>query len=184
MLNLGNMGNPISTRLGVNQFWYKHWYTDSSKSLELKQDDALEKLISFYLQYGLSFQTNPFVHEYWYRKNTKTVRVITQSRNNSRFFRRFFYTNDVLGIEHSYLIRNKTPEYFPMRTWVFKYAGWVIFSVQWFKPLKVKAKRGLTARSSSYVGAVAKPTTNSVVSKRVKLLLLFLLSTHSKHYKF
>jgi hypothetical protein len=178
------MGNPVSTRLGVNQFWYKHWYTDSSKSLELKQDDALEKLIAFYLQYGLSFQTNPFLHEYWYRKNIKAVRIVTQSKNNSRFFRRFFYTNDTLGIEHSYLIRNKTPEYFPMRTWVFKYAGWVIFSVQWFKPLKVKSPHKFTARSSSYVGSVAKPTPNVLLSKRIKLMLLLLHSTGKNSYRF
>lgn len=166
------MGNPVSTRLGINQFWYKHWYSDSSKSLELKQDEALEKLITFYLQYGLTFQTNPLIHEYWYRKNMKTVRINLQDKNNSRFFRRFFYTNDTLGIEHSYLIRNKTPEYFPMRTWVFKYAGWVIFSVQWFKPLKVKSKFNLNSRTSSYVGAIAKPSPNLVQSKRIKLLLL------------
>lgn len=178
------MGNPVSTRLGVNQFWYKHWYTDSSKSLELKQDDALEKLVSFYLQYGLSFQTNPFVHEYWYRKNLKTVRIINQSKNNSRFFRRFFYTNETLDIEHSYLIRNKTPEFFPMRTWVFKYAGWVIFSVQWFKPLKIKSRGSFTMRSASYVGAIAKPTTSKVLTRRVKLLLIFLLNKQSSNYKF
>ena len=166
------MGNPVSTRLGINQFWYKHWYSDSSKSLELKQDESLEKLITLYLQYGLTFQSNPLIHEYWYRKNMKTVRVNLQDKNNSRFFRRFFYTNDTLGIEHSYLIRNKTPEHFPMRTWVFKYAGWVIFSIQWFKPLKVKSKSNLISRTSSYVGAIAKPTPRALQSRRVKLLLL------------
>jgi len=171
------MGNPVSTRLGINQFWYKHWYSDSSKSLELKQDDSLEKLITFYLQYGLTFQTNPLIHEYWYRKNMKTVRINLQDKNNSRFFRRFFYTNDTLGIEHSYLIRNKTPEYFPMRTWVFKYAGWVIFSVQWFKPLKFKSKSNLIARTSSYVGAVAKPTPGKAQSRRIKLLILLSLKS-------
>ena len=70
----------------------------------------------------------------------KNIRIVVQSKLNSRFFRRYFYTNDTLSIEHSYLIRNKTPEFFPMRTWIMKYAGWVIFSVQWFKPLKIKPK--------------------------------------------
>ena len=177
------MGNPVSTRLGVNQFWYKHWYSDSSTALELKQDDALEKLITFYLEYGLSFKTNPLLHEYWYRKNMKSVRVHMQDRSNSRFFRRFFYTNDALGIEHSYLIRNKTPEYFPMRTWVLKYAGWVIFSVQWFKPLKVKSSYRLTSRGSSYVGGIAKMTPKVVLSKRIKLLLLLEIQSNPS-YKF
>lgn len=177
------MGNPVSTRLGVNQFWYKHWYTDSSKSLELKQDDVLEKLISFYLQYGLNFRTHPFMHEYFYKKQLRNIRIHLQKKNNTRFFRRFFYTNDALGIEHSYLIRNKTPEYFPMRTWVLKYSGWVIFSVQWFKPMKLKYKRKLGLRTSSYVGGVAQSTTTPVSSKRIKLLLLLNRSV-SKQYLF
>jgi len=166
------MGNPVSTRLGINQFWYKHWYSDSNKSLELKQDESLETLISIYLQYGVSFQTNPFLHEYWYKKNFKHIRIIVQSKLNIRFFRRFFYTNDALDIEHSYLIRHKTPEFFPMRTWVFKYSNWIIFSVQWFKPLKIKNANLISKKFSSYVGAVAQPTPAKILVKRIKLLIL------------
>jgi len=181
---MGNMGNPVSTRLGVNQFWYKHWYSDSSKSLELQQDASLETLISIYLQYGLSFQTNPFIHEYWYKKNSKDTRVILQSKLNSRFFRRFFYTNDVLSIEHSYLVRNKTPEYFPLRTWVFKYSGWVIFSVQWFKPLKIKPVRRNRSSGSSTVSGIAKAGSTVALLRRVKLLLLFTLRSVNDNYRF
>jgi hypothetical protein len=177
------MGNPISTRLGVNQFWYRHWYSDTSHHLELKQDETLEKLILFYLQYGLTFQTNPFMHEYFYKKNLKSVRTFTQNKHNIKFFRRFFYTNDNLGIEHSYLIRNRTPEYFPMRTWVLKYAGWVIFSIQWFKPLKFRNTKQLGRKHASYVGGVALSTPKTMVSKRIKLLILFLKKTY-KIYTF
>ena len=178
------MGNPVSTRLGVNQFWYKHWYNDRSNSLELKQDESLEKLITLYLQYGLSFQTNPFVHEYWYRKNLKSIRIVKQSKLNSRFFRRFFYTNDILGIEHSYLIRNRTPEYFPMRMWVMKYGGWVLFSVQWFKPLKTKSRNKSFSKSASYVGSVSKPSPSVVLTRRIKLLALLLLKSTRTTYQF
>lgn len=178
------MGNPVSTRLGINQFWYKHWYTDSTKMLNLKQDDSFEKLVSFYLRYGLSFQTNPFVHEYWYRKHVKNTRIILQSKLNSRFFRRFFYTNDILGIEHSYLIRNKTAEYFPMRTWVLRYGGWLIFSVQWFKPLKIGSRKKSQERSSSYVGGVVKSTPSRVATKRIKLAILFALQNYTRKYDF
>ena len=58
------MGNPVITRLGINQFWYKHWYSDTTTSQNIKQDDSFEKLINIYLNYGLSFNTNPFIHEY------------------------------------------------------------------------------------------------------------------------
>jgi len=151
--------------------------------MELKQDETLEKLVLFYLQYGLTFTTNPFVHEYFYKKNLKHVRVFLQNKHNIKFYRRFFYTNDNLGIEHSYLIRNKTPEYFPMRTWVLKYAGWVIFSVQWFKPLKSRYKRQLSRKHSSYVGGVSLSTPKIILSKRIKLLILFLKKSH-KLYAF
>lgn len=178
------MGNPVSTRLGINQFWYKHWYTDSTKILNLKQDDSLQKLVTFYLQYGLTFQTNQFVHEYWYKKYLKHTRVVIQSKLNIRFFRRFFYTNDILGIEHSYLIRNRTAEYFPMRTWVLRYSGWLIFSVQWFKPLKTKQKSILNSRSSSYVGSVIKATPSTTLTKRIKLLVLLATKTYTTSYNF
>lgn len=178
------MGNPVSTRLGVNQFWYRHWYTDSTKRLNLKQDESFEKLVAFYLQYGLTAQTNLFVHEYWYKRNLKNVRVVVQSKFNSRFFRRFFYTNDALGIEHSYLIRNKTAEYFPMRTWILRYGGWLIFSVQWFKPLKTKANRKLRSRSASYVGAIVKSTPTTVLTRRVKLLMLLSVKNYTNLYQF
>ena len=35
---MGNMGYPVITRLGINQFWYKNWYTDSDFMLNFKQD--------------------------------------------------------------------------------------------------------------------------------------------------
>lgn len=178
------MGNPVSTRLGVNQFWYKHWYSDSSRALELRQDESLETLISFYLQYGITFQTNPFIHEYWYRKNMKNIRIVVQSKLNSRFFRRYFYTNDTLSIEHSYLIRNKTPEFFPMRTWIMKYAGWVIFSVQWFKPLKIKPKFISWCRTASYSGGVAMSSAHPRLSRRLKLVILYLLKFKATQYVF
>lgn len=178
------MGNPVSTRLGVNQFWYKHWYSDSSRALELRQDESLETLISFYLQYGVTFQTNPFIHEYWYKKNMRNLRIVVQSKKNARFFRRYFYTNDTLSIEHSYLIRNKTPEFFPMRTWVMKYAGWVIFSVQWFKPLKIKPKNTSWRNTASYSGGVAMSTAQPAISRRIKLTILYLLRSSNDRYTF
>ena len=120
---MGNMGHPVITRLGINQFWYKHWYSDSSKQMNIKQDDAFSLLLNLYLNYGLTFKTNPFIHEYWYKKFSKKIRINEQEKKNTKFFRRFFYTNDNLSIEHSYLVRHRTAEYFPMRHWVMKYGG-------------------------------------------------------------
>jgi len=181
---MGNMGNPVSTRLGINQFWYRHWYSDTTRQLNLKQDRAFESLIALYLQHGLTFQTNPFVHEYWYNHRVKTRRIDTQAKLNTRFFRRFFYTNDTLAIEHSYLIRHATPEYFPMRIWVFKYVGWVIISVQWFKPLKTKESRTTGGRSNLYVGGLATSSPDRRLLNRLKLVTLLLLQRSKNKYSF
>ena len=111
---MGNISSPVITRLGVNQFWYKHWYSDTMHADYLKQDKFLTKLIRLYLNYGLTYKSNLFIHEYWYKPNYKRLRT-ENTLDYSKCFRRFFYTNDTLGIEHSYLLRNKTPEYFPMK---------------------------------------------------------------------
>jgi hypothetical protein len=181
------MGNPVITRLGINQFWYKHWYSDTTQALNIKQDDSFEKLINIYLNYGLVFKTNPFLHEYWYRKFAHKIRVFDQEERNTKFFRRFFYTNDNLSIEHTYLIRNRTGEYFPMRTWVMKYGGWVIICVNWFKPLKTRRAVRLGSGDSSFVGAVSRPTIHNFTIRRLKLVALnYLLSKSSstKGYTF
>jgi len=134
------MSNPVITRLGTSQFWYKHWYSNKSYTHNLHQDKSFEVLIKFYLDHGLTFPNNPNVHEYWYRPNLKKNRT-ENHQTNLRFYRRFFYTNDRLSIEHSYFIRHFSGEYFPLRLWIFKYLGWVILCVQWFKPIKKKMKR-------------------------------------------
>ena len=74
------MGNPVITRLGINQFWYKHWYSDSSRQLNLKQDDSLSLLLDLYLNYGLTFKSNPFIHEYWYKRFSKKIRTYEQEK--------------------------------------------------------------------------------------------------------
>ena len=85
-------------------------------SNHLKQDNFFENLVYMYLRYGLTFQNNPFFHEYWYRKTNKPLRTLSFTQKNLKFFRKFFYENSTLSIEHSFFLRNETPEYFPLRT--------------------------------------------------------------------
>lgn len=174
---MGNMGHPVVTRLGVNQFWYKHWYSDKNKQMNLKQDDAFEQLLNLYLNYGLTFKHNPFIHEYWYKKFSKKIKIQDQELKNIKFFRRFFYTNHNLSIEHTYLVRHKTPEYFPMRHWVLKYGGWVILQVHWFKPLKTKSKSKTFSKNASFIGAVSRPKVFNPTLNRLKLAYLFLIKS-------
>ena len=92
---MGNASNPIINRLGKNQFWKNHWYADTFNQ-NLHQDKVLKTLIKFYLKSGLSFKKSPFYSNYWYNfKLKKSLEFL--NRQNSNFFRRFFYNNSFLG---------------------------------------------------------------------------------------
>lgn len=187
LLAIGNMSNPVITRLGTNQFWYKHWYSDQTYTANLHQDKSIETLLKFYLDYGLTFNSNPNVHEYWYTSKYKSIRG-ENPKTNLRFYRRFFYTNDNLSIEHSFFIRHFSGEYFPLRLWILKYSGWVILCVQWFKPIKKKHDPMQGARTfrkkSSTLHEFNRPSRNL---QRLKILLLLFnkqLNFKTKNYSF
>lgn len=178
------MGNPVITRLGINQFWYKHWYADKSYHKTLKEDTLITHYLSFYLNYGAIFTSNLFLHDYWYRKLTHYFLKEKSKKTNLQAFQRYYYTNDRLGIEHSYLLRDRTGEYFPMRLWVMRYGGWLFLSVSWFKPLKTKSFLKIQKRKVK--GAITQATAHSNSTKRIILVNHFLKSTTYKSltYKF
>jgi hypothetical protein len=131
------MGYPVVTRLGINQFWYRHWYTDTFYKQNAHQDLLFERFIMLYVNYGTTFKNNIFIHEYWYSKPSRRIRTLPL-KSYMKNYRRFYYSNSTLDIEHSFLLRNHSGEYFPMRCWILKYNNWVILSLKFFKPLKVK----------------------------------------------
>jgi len=184
---MGNMGHPVITRIGINQFWYRHWYSDTNYSNNLKQDNLFDKLVYLYLKYGLTFQNNPFFHEYWYRKTNKPVRTKFFTRKNIKFFRRFYYQNTTLSIEHSFLLRKETAEYFPLRTWILKYGNWVVVCVQWYKPMKGKNNTIRRARDKSNNSAALTRIRGRLKLKRLQLAYYYLLQKDSlvlKNYVF
>ena len=85
------MGYPVLTRLGLNQFWYKNWYSDINFKSNFKQDKIFINLVKFYLTYGLTFISNIFFNEYFFTKNSKNIRLRTLITNN-KFFRKFFFS--------------------------------------------------------------------------------------------
>lgn len=178
------MSYPLLTRLGLSQFWYKHWCTTSKTAFRenVQQDIVLESLIELYLSYGFTSTQNPYFCEYWFYKNeriSKGARVTNHNLNLSKFYRRFYYSNDVLTIEHSFLIRHVTGEHFPLRVWILKYFGWVILSFKCFKPNK---SRPISARHTIRK-IQSKPAISTGIGRykaaplelrRLKLLIFFL----------
>ena len=177
------MSNPTINRLGVNQLWYKHWYSDTLYQAQLHQDNISEKLIRYTINAGSTFDSNPFIHEYWYKKSLKNKRIL-KTFNNTKFFRRYYYSHSMLGIEHSYLIRNKSIEVFPMRIWVFRFSGWLIFSFQMFKPLKGK-NVSLKNRSlnPTHVSSLSLINRQTLTTKRIKILTTLLKLNYDYSFK-
>ena len=168
------MSNPVINRLGVNQFWYRYWYSDRMYSLNLQQDKISTDLVKFAINAGSTFNSNPFVHEYWYKPAFKKSRILGKV-NRVKFFRRYFYSHSMLSIEHSYLIRNLNVETFPMRMWVFRFNNWFIISAQTFKPLK---GRNVSLKdhslNPSYASSFSTINKRAHRSTRVKFLLSLL----------
>jgi len=67
-----------------------------------------------YLNYALTFNNNIFFHEYFFSKKSKNLRLEPKTYA-LKHYRNFSYSNDVLTIEHSFLLRIPSGEYFPMR---------------------------------------------------------------------
>jgi len=178
---MGNMGYPVITRLGLNQFWYRNWYSDTNFKENLKQDKIFSKLIKFYLNYGLTFLNNIFFNEYFFNKNLKNVRLKNLITNH-KFFRKFFFSNSTLGIEHSYFLRYRTGEYFPLKIWIIKYANWLIINFNCYKPLKgrlkskLKIKKELSCLSTNFFYKSTNP-----YYIRYKILYIYLKKYFYKH---
>lgn len=178
------MGYPVVTRLGLNQFWYKHWYSDLNFKENLKQDRSFVSLLKFYLNYGLMFSTNIFFHEYFFNRNLKNIRLSNIS-TNMKFFRKFYFSNSLLGIEHSYFLRYKTGEYFPLRIWLIKYSNWIILNFNCFKPIKSKGKfKKSINKEFSAISPNFSMNYANVSFKRYKILYLFLKTNVVHLYNF
>lgn len=131
------MGNPVITRLGRNQFWYKKWFNDWSYSHTFKMVNTFESIITTYLNYGFFFTKNIFFYNYWHKNLLQSTNFnLNDTQHLNTYYRRYYYSHKTLSIEHTYLLRVNTPEYFPLRTYFIKYLNWLIVSVQWFKPAK------------------------------------------------
>ena len=172
---MGNMGYPVVTRLGLNQFWYRHWYSNSNKNyfFNSKQDVIFTKLFKMYLSYGLTFSSSIFFHELFYNNRLKYLRTSIEV-NNLKYFRRFYFSNDSLGIEHSYFLRYKTGEYFPLRLWIIKYSNWVIICFNCFKPVKGRqGGKSLTKRENYALSPDLRLDKKALKFNRFKLIFIF-----------
>jgi hypothetical protein len=181
------MGNPTITRLGRTQIWYKKWYNDSSYKSTLKTTHTFENLLNYYFSYGLFFHKNFFYHNYWYKNKLFYKNNYNHTLKNLKlYFRKYYYAHQTLTIEHSYFLRLKTPEYFPLKIYILKYNNWLIASLQWFKPLKsYKSSNSYknTKVSTQSLSVTSKYEKNKYTNNRSKLIISFILKYCQKSSK-
>lgn len=169
------MGYPVITRLGINQFWYRHWYSLKSFQQNSKQDRLFISLLKLYINYGLSFNSFIFFNPYFFNKNFYNY-TNNPTNINLKFFRRYYFSNEPLGIEHSYFLRYKTGEYFPIRLWLIRYSNWVILFFNCFRPVKSKSTSSLEKKKELHAinsGA----NYNSIFFKVKRFTLIYLFIT-------
>lgn len=166
------MGYPVITRLGINQFWYKHWYSDTTFFLNSKQDKNIINLFKIYINYGVTFPTSLFFHEYYFNPKYKKFRKDLIFKN-WKFYRKVFFSCESLEIEHSYFIRKKTGEFFPMRLWLIRYSNWILIFFSCFRPIKAKQNNSkYTIKKETHSVSPGLHTKKSL--KKIKFIFLYL----------
>ena len=131
---IGNTSNPVINRIGVVQPWAHNYVPSKNLKAKIRWVKSALKALGDYISYGVNFQSNIFIHEYWYKKH-KQVRTLPV-RTYMQYYKRFYYSNNTLSIEHSFLIRKQTKEFFCFRPWVLLYNNWFIIIICWYKPPK------------------------------------------------
>ena len=182
------MGYPVITRLGINQFWYRHWYSDTSYFFNSKQDVILIHFLKNYLNYGIAFRNNVFFHEYFFNKKEKNTRLMPKP-SHTKFYRKRFFASNTLSVEHTHNVRIRTGEYFPMRIWLLRYSNWLIMCFNCFKPIKAKAnkRRSIIKKEIHSISPDLRPShTKTLDFKRIKLVFIFFkkMSTQQVKYSF
>ena len=98
---------------------------------------------------------------------------------------KIFFVKKRVGLEYSYSKSHQSGEYFPFKTWVIMFRGWLIFSLKWFKPLKTRIKNFNKLKFNLKLNPSSTTLTNFQklnYSTRFKVMLTLLLRRVSVNY--
>ena len=109
-LHIGNTSNPVINRTGIIQPWAYQYLPNKTLKFKIKTINTILSIFKNYISHGNTSTPSVLASEFWYGKNLQ-IKPAT-SINYAQFFKRFYYSNSILGIEHSFLIRKQTPEFF------------------------------------------------------------------------
>ena len=134
------MSNPIINRWGLNLFWYRFWFTDKNNSLNVNQDNLINKLIILYVHYGLLYPTNSYLSKYWFFFKKFNFNF-SNNLLNLKYFRLVEYKNKIINETKNYKLRNKLKNLYFSKIWILKYQSWLVINFYCFQPLISKHKK-------------------------------------------
>lgn len=131
------MSSPSINRWGLNLFWYRYWYSDTNYQLNIQCDEIFNKLIYYYLFYGIIFPKNIFFNKYWY--NFKfNIKTNININHNKKYYRFVEFKNEFTKEKILKKFRIKMKFLYFSKIWIFKYQNWLILNFYVFQPLKQK----------------------------------------------
>jgi hypothetical protein len=168
------MSNPSINRWGLNLFWYRFWYNDKKNSLIIHQDNLINKLILFYLHFGVLYPKNFFINKYWYFFYNFKYSFLFDNFN-IKYFRLIEYKNKALNEYKSYKIRHKIKNLYYSKIWILRYQNWLIINFYTFQPLISKKNKKILKKKeiNFYLNKVKSDT---FFIKRYKLFLFSILN--------
>lgn len=133
---MGNMGNPLINRWGVNLFWYNFWFVDKNYHLLIKQDTILSKLIYIFLNYGILLPKNIFTNKYWFYRKFDFKNYFNY--HNTKYFRIVNFKNATTNVSSFYFNRMKLKNIYQGKLWILRYQNWLIINYYCFRPVTGK----------------------------------------------
>lgn len=134
--NLGNLNNPSISRWGINLFWYRFWFKDFYKQLDVQKDIIFETIVYYYIFFGYLYPFN-FLKNFRWIKSFETLNKY-HTNFNLQYDRQLELTNKFTKEKIYTTIRVKMSNLFYSRFWIMKFQNWVIINFYCFQPIKKK----------------------------------------------
>lgn len=119
----------------MNLFWYRYWFNDKTFQINIQQDEIFNKIIYYYLFYGIFFPKNIFINKYWYCNKFK-INIKLESIHNEKYYRKLNFKNLFFNTIKIYKMRTKNKHMFFSKIWILKFQKWLIINFYTFQPFK------------------------------------------------
>lgn len=138
---MGNLSHPSINRWGLNLFWYNFWYSDRNKSSNVHQDYFFNRLITLYVNYGITVDRDLFYSKYWYNKESNFFKLhsFTLGENLPIYFRRIEYKNKITNELALVKLRIKKKNAHLTKLWILRFQNWIIINLYFIQPLKKRS---------------------------------------------